>query len=118
MMSELESALYAVRDHEGVEHVLLLGRDGLAIRNVGANGLDTETVAAVVPGLLAGADMLGDAAERGAAVTLVAEYERGVAIVAPLSDELLLAVFVRPDVGFAPLLALLRRDRERLAALV
>jgi predicted regulator of Ras-like GTPase activity (Roadblock/LC7/MglB family) len=118
MISELETALLAVRDHEGVEQVLLLGRDGLAIRSVGSNGLDTETVAAVVPPLLASADMLGDAAERGHARTLVTEYGPGVAIVAPLSDELLLAVLVRPDVGFAPLLATLRRDRDRLATLV
>jgi hypothetical protein len=41
-----------------------------------------------------------------------------VAVVVALSDELLLALLLRPGVGFAPLLTRVRRDREVLAAAI
>ena len=49
---------------------------------------------------------------------MVARLERGVAVVQALSDDVLLAVLVRPDVGFAPLLRDLAESRGALAALV
>jgi hypothetical protein len=49
---------------------------------------------------------------------VVARLERGVAVVQALSDDVLLAVLVRPDVGFAPLLHDLAESRGALAALV
>lgn len=117
-MSELDTALDALRRHEGVEHVLVLGGDGLLIQHAGDGGLDAETVSAMVPGVTTAAGGLGAAAGRGGVSTVVLRFERGVAVLEPLSDEVLLAVLLRGDVGFAPLLRELGRERDRLAALV
>ncbi|MDP9348737.1 MAG: roadblock/LC7 domain-containing protein [Gemmatimonadota bacterium] len=117
-MSELDRALSAIRAHEGVEHVLVLGRDGLLIQHTGAGPLDVEDVAAMVPGIVSAASGLGAAAGRGEASTLVIRYPRGVAVVEVLSPDLLLAVLLRGTEGFAPLLRELSRERGQLAALV
>jgi predicted regulator of Ras-like GTPase activity (Roadblock/LC7/MglB family) len=117
-MSQLDSALHTLRAHAGVEHVLVLGRDGLLIQHAGENGLDAETVSAMVPGLAQAAHGLGGASGLGAAVTAVVQLAGGVAVVSVLSDELLLAVLLRSGVGFAPLLRDLAEQRGTLATLV
>lgn len=118
-MTQLDDALLRLRTHEGVEHVLLVGVDGLLVSHIGASdGVDPERVAAMVPGLILAAGSLGTAADGGDCSTVVLELERGVAIAMPLSSELLLAVLLRPGVPFPVLLRDVRRDRGRIAALV
>lgn len=117
-MLELDNALDAIRAHEGVEHVVVAGRDGLLIQRAGGGALDGETVAAMIPGIASSAADLGEAAGLGGARTAVLRLERGVAIVSVLSAEILLAVLLRPDVGFAPLLRHLAERHDELASLV
>lgn len=116
-MSELDQALDRLRTHPGVDHVLVLGRDGLLIQHAGG-ALDAETVSAMVPGVAGAAAALGGAAGLGPAQTVVIRLERGVAVVQGLNDEVILAVLLRGGTGFAPLLRELADGRERLAALV
>jgi len=117
-MTQLDSALHALRAHAGVEHVLVLGRDGLLIQHSGEGELDAETVSAMVPGLAQAAHGLGSSAGMGAAVAVVVQLAAGVAVVSVLSDELLLAVLLRSGVGFAPLLRDVGERRGTLATLV
>jgi predicted regulator of Ras-like GTPase activity (Roadblock/LC7/MglB family) len=117
-MSELDAVLADLRGHPGVDHLILLGRDGLVVRHIGHRDGDEEAVAARVPGVEAACRALGAAASRGSFTTAVVEFEQGVAIVVSLPGELLLAALVRPDVGFAPLLREVRRSRQRLADLL
>ena len=117
-MSELDQALDRIRSHDGVEHVLVLGRDGLLIQHAGLRELDADTVSAMVPGVAQAAAALGGAAGLGQASTVVVRLDDGVAVVQGLSDEVLLAVLLRGNVGFAPLLRELGEGRPSLAALV
>jgi predicted regulator of Ras-like GTPase activity (Roadblock/LC7/MglB family) len=117
-MSDLDAALDRLRGHDGVEHVLVLGRDGLLIQHAGAGGLDAETVSAMVPQVASAAAGLGSAAALGGPSLVAARLEGGVAVVAVLSPEILLAVLLRPGVGFAPLLHELTERRAQLAELV
>ncbi len=117
-MPPLETALAALGAHPGVEHVLVLGRDGLLIQHAGGAGLDAETVSAMAPGVAQAAAELGRAAGLGDAHTVAVRLDEGVAVVAALSADLLLAVLLRGDVGFAPLLRELAERRGELAGLV
>ena len=116
-MSELDQALDRIRSHDGVEHVLVLGRDGLLIQHAGLRELDADTVSAMVPGVAQAAAALGGAAGLGQASPVVVRLDDGVAVVQGLSDEVLLAVLLRGNVGFAPLLRELGDGRQSLAAL-
>jgi predicted regulator of Ras-like GTPase activity (Roadblock/LC7/MglB family) len=117
-MSPLETALADLGAHPGVEHVLVLGRDGLLIQHAGGAGLDAETVSAMAPGVAGAAAELGRAAGLGDALTVAVRLENGVALVAVLSADLLLAVLLRDGVGFAGLLRELAERRGELAGLV
>jgi predicted regulator of Ras-like GTPase activity (Roadblock/LC7/MglB family) len=118
-MTQLDQALLGLKSHEGVEHLLLVGTDGLLIRHVGeADGVSADTVAAMVPGVVAAAGALARSVGGDQASTAVLELDDGVAIVTTLSPEMLLAILVRSGVGFTSLLRELRRERGRLAELV
>lgn len=118
-MSALDQALARLQAHDGVEHLLLLGRDGLLIRHLGVgSAADAETVAAMVPGLVSAGAQLGRAAGQGDLATAVLEFAGGVAIVVALSRDLLIALTLRPGIGFAPLLREVRGERDRLASLL
>jgi predicted regulator of Ras-like GTPase activity (Roadblock/LC7/MglB family) len=117
-MPPLDTALAALGAHPGVEHVLVLGRDGLLIQHAGGAGLDAETVSAMAPGVAQAAAELGRAAGLGEAQTVAVRLENGVALLATLSADLLLAVLLRDGVGFAPLLRELAERRGELAGLV
>jgi predicted regulator of Ras-like GTPase activity (Roadblock/LC7/MglB family) len=118
MMSELEAALSGIGTAEGVEQVLLVGRDGLIVHRVGRTVGDEETTAAVTPGLVAGCTALGRAADAGEFRTAVLEYAGRLSIVLALSRELLLLVLLQPGVPFAPLLREVRQRRDVLASLL
>ena len=79
-------ALDRIRSHEGVEHVMVLGRDGLLIQHAGNGALDAETVSAMVPGVAQAASALGGAAGAGGALTVAVRLERSVAVVQELCE--------------------------------
>ena len=117
-MSELDAVLSDLHGQEGVEHIILLGRDGLVVQHLGSGAGDEEGVAARVPGVAAACRSLGEASGRGSFSTAVVEYEHGVAIVVALPGDLMLAALVRSEVGFAPLLRQLRNNRDTLIELL
>ncbi|MGH7457970.1 MAG: roadblock/LC7 domain-containing protein [Longimicrobiaceae bacterium] len=117
-MSELDRFLDQTREHQGVEHVFLLGADGLLVRYAGDGEVDAETVAAMVPGVANGAAELARSAGWNGFSSAVMELGEGVGVVVRLSDDLLMAVLLRAGVGFAPLLHDLRANRERIAGMV
>lgn len=117
-VSELEATLTELRNHPGVDHVILLGTDGLVVQHLGSGSGDEEGVAARIPGIETACSSLGAAARRGPFTTAVIEYEMGVAVVVSLPGDLLLAALLRSGVGFAPLLKDLRGKRNRLVELL
>jgi predicted regulator of Ras-like GTPase activity (Roadblock/LC7/MglB family) len=118
-MTQLDDALSGLTRHEGVEHLLLLGDDGLLIRHLGDGAaLEPETVAAMVPEIVTASGALGQAAGRGELATAVLQLRAGVVVIAPLSSEVLLAVVLRPGVGFSSLLRRLHEERDDLAGLL
>ena len=116
--SELDRVMRRLADHPGVEQLVLLGADGLTIEQTPRDAPGAETVAARVPGLAAAAAALGRAVGSGDFTTAVLEFGSGVAIIAQLPEDLLLAAVLRSGVGFAPFLKEVRRERDRLVELL
>ena len=117
-MPSIRDLVSAIRQREGVEAAVVLGRDGLLIDSQSAAGLDPEDLAARIPAIIGTADEFGAAAGRGPLVTAVLEHRDGLAIVAALNADAVLLVLVRPDANVGQLLFELRRNRENIAALV
>lgn len=117
-MPTLRDLVGAIRQRDGVEAAIVLGRDGLLIDSQTVLGLDAEQVAAHVPSIVSAADELGTAAGRGTLTTAVVEYPQGIAVVSSLSADAMLLVLVQPSANVGQLLFELRRHRANIAALV
>lgn len=117
-MPTIRDLVAAIRQRDGVEAAVVLGRDGLLIDSQAVPNLDPEHVAAHVPSIIQFADELGVAAGRGPLVTAVLEHERGLAVVSCLSPDAVLLVLVQPTANLGQLLYELRRNRANIAALV
>jgi predicted regulator of Ras-like GTPase activity (Roadblock/LC7/MglB family) len=117
-MPTIRDLVAAIRQREGVEAAVMLGRDGLLIDGQALAGLDTENIAALVPSIVVAAEQFAGVAARGELVTAVLEYSQGLAIVSALSPDAVLLVLVQPTASIGDLLFQLRRNREHIAALV
>ena len=117
-MASIRDLVAALRQREGVDAVIVLGRDGLLIDSQAIEGMNAEDLAARIPPVLTPADELGVAAQRGELVTAVLEMQNGLAIVSALSAEAVLLVLVKPNANIGQLLYELRRNRQHIAAMV
>lgn len=117
-MASIRDLVAALRQREGVDAAVVLGRDGLVIDSQAAPGLVAEDIAARIPSILGPSDDLGTAAGRGETVTVVLEHQQGLAIVSVLNAEAILLVLVHPDADIGQLLYEIRRNRGHIAALV
>jgi predicted regulator of Ras-like GTPase activity (Roadblock/LC7/MglB family) len=117
-MPSIRDLVAAIRQRDGVDAAIVLGRDGLLIDSQLAPGLDADDVAARIPAIIGPADEFGAATGRGELLTAVLEHRDGLAIVSVLSTEALLLVLVSPRANIGQLLFELRRNREHIAALV
>lgn len=117
-MPTIRDVVRALASRDGVDAVIVLGRDGLPIDAHAANGVDSEGVAALVPSIVAACNRLGVASGRGDFGTGVVEYASGLAIVSAVAPEAILAILLRPDTNIGPLLFELRRHRSAIAGLL
>lgn len=117
-MPSIRDLVSVLRRRDGVDAVVVLGRDGLLIDGAVEAGLDADGLAAHVPPLVGAAGELAQALGRGPFGLSVLDYEHGLAVVAALTPEAFLLVLVRREANLAQLLFDLRRHRAQLAALV
>src|SRR5436190_1492154 len=117
-MATIRDVVEALSRSNGVDAVVVVGRDGLPIDSRVANGVDAESVAALLPSAIKQMAQLGDGGGRGDFNTAVLEFSRGLAIVAVLNAEALLIVLVQPATNVGALLFDLRRHRTAIAGLL
>ena len=120
----LTQLVEAIVQHEGVEAVLVIGRDGLLVDGrSGSPPVDLDALAAHLPRVLDAVTALGGAAGDGATgqgelVSTVMEFEQGLALAAVLSSDASLLVLLGRGANAAPLLYDLRRFRGRIASII
>ncbi len=117
-MPTIRDVVHALAQREGVDAVIVLGRDGLTIDAVTQDGLEADGLAALVPSVVAACARLGQAASRGDFGLGAVEYASGYAIICSLTPEALLAMFVRSATNLGSLLYELHRHRPAIAALL
>jgi len=117
-MPTIRELVQAIARRDGVDAVVVVGRDGLPIDSAARNGIDSETVAAVLPAVIRGMTDLGGAGGRGEFATAVLEFAIGMAVVAVLHSDALLVILVRPDTNVGTLLFDIRRHRTAIAGLL
>jgi len=117
-MATIRDLVGVLRQRDGVEAAIVLGRDGLLIDGQSVPGIDAEGVAALVPSIVAAAEEFGSHSARNSLATAILEYAKGVAIISVLTADAVLLVLAQPSADLGKLLYELRRNRENIAALV
>ena len=110
-MATIREVVEALSRRTGVDAVVVVGRDGLPIDSRTANGVDAESVAALLPSVINGMAQLGQAGGRG-------DFGAGLALVSVLHADALLVVLVQPSTNVGALLYDLRRHRSAIAGLL
>ena len=116
-MPTIRDLTAAIRQRNGIEAVVVLGRDGLLIDSQGPLVLDAEGLAARVPGIVAAADEIGSTTGRGSMRIAVIEQENGYAVVSAVGDDAVLCVLTSKTADLGSLLYDVRRHRESIARL-
>src|SRR5207248_696811 len=116
-MATIREVVEALSRRSGVDAVVVVGRDGLAIDSRTANGVDAESVAALLPSVINGMAQLGQAGGRGDFGAGVLEFGAGLALVSVLNADALLVVLVQPSTNVGAMLYDLRRHRSAIAGL-
>ena len=116
-MPTIRDLTVAIRRRPGIEAVVVLGRDGLLIDSQSTIDLDSEGLAARVPGIVASADEVGTATGKGPMRIALIEQEQGYAIVSSVGDDALLCVLTTHEADLGSLLYDVRRHRESIARL-
>lgn len=117
-MPNIRDVVEALQRREGVDAVLVVGRDGLPIDSRTRDGVDGESIAALLPGVVRGVTELGAAAGRGEFAAGVLEFGGGLAVVAVLHADAVMVVLVQPQTNVGGLLFDLQRHRAALAGLL
>jgi predicted regulator of Ras-like GTPase activity (Roadblock/LC7/MglB family) len=117
-MATIRDVVQALGQHEGVETVVVLGRDGLTIDSFSPNGLDSDGVAALVPSFVDACAKLGEVGIRGEFNAGVMEYGAGFVVVSVVTADALIAIVVRSGTNVGGLLYELRRYRTAIAELL
>ena len=97
----LQELLNKFRAIRGVGLAAVVGSDGLVIESLHRPGVDADALAAVATNGLLLVEALGRQMERGGALQTIIEYEEGVVLIEPLSDEGMILVVSddRNDLG-------------------
>ncbi len=117
-MPSIRDVVQALSRREGVDAVIVLGRDGLTIDAAARDGLDTDGLAALIPSVAAACNRLGTASSRGEFTNGVVEYGRGMMIVSVLTADVILAIVVAAGVNAGAVLFELHRHRAAIAGLL
>lgn len=117
-MPTIHDVVKALGRRDGIDAVIVMGHDGLVIDGHAGDDFDSESLAALVPSIVESCNRVGAVGGRGEFGMGVVEFTNGLAIVADLTTESLLAILVRPNSNIGDLLYELRRHRGSIAQLL
>lgn len=111
MSSKLKSLLGRFRALDSVEMVAVVAHDGLLIEGTAHPDVDVDAICAVASNGLAMADALGREINKGDTMQTLLEYEQGLVLLEPISDEamLLLMANTREELGHVRFLVAIHR---------
>jgi predicted regulator of Ras-like GTPase activity (Roadblock/LC7/MglB family) len=117
-MPTIRDVVQALSRRPGVQAAIVLGQDGLPIDSAVRDGVDAEGVAALVPAVVAACGHLGSATACGEFGASAVEFDSGMALVATLTPDALLALVVAPGTNVGALLYEIRRHKSAIAGLL
>ena len=110
--------MQALNERDGVDGAFVIGNDGLTIDLAVSADLDSDTISALVPGVVKSCKEFSASSEIGDFWSSVIEFGKGKLIVAELSSEATLAVLVNQHTNLGPILYEIKQHQPAIAALL
>lgn len=89
-MPDTQSILKELNKAPGIHQSLVVGRDGFVIENAG--DMDSDSVGAIISTALGAIEAMGRDCDQGTLFEVMAEYNNGVIIAAPIGREAVLGI--------------------------
>jgi len=112
-MEALEKALDVLRNEAEAEGSMIVGRDGLTLSQVGAIG-EVESIGALASNSLRSPQSLGEQLGNGGLVQVLMQFERGVVVVEPLTEDYVLVMVAGEDANIGMMRYALRKHKVDL----
>lgn len=116
MSGTLRDLLSRLRALESVELAAVAGTDGLLIESAARSGIDVDAICAVASNGLVMAEALGREIKKGGSVQTVLEYDSGLILLEPVSDDAMLLVMTNSRDQLGRLRYTIQSSRAGLAA--
>lgn len=91
----LQDLLARLRVVEGVDLAAVVSNDGLLIEGAARAGIDIEAICAVAANGLMLSEALGREIKKGSAVQTLLEYDQGLVLIEPLSEDAMLLLLTQ-----------------------
>lgn len=112
MSTNLKTLLGRFNAVESIELAAVVATDGLLIESAASPAVDVDAICAVASNGLAMAEALGREVAKGGTVQTMVEYEAGLVLIEPISDDAMLLLLAndRDDLGYVRFLVAKYRD--------
>lgn len=114
MTAEIRELLQSFRSLEGASLVAVVATDGLLIEGIADPDVDVDAICAVASNGLVMAEALGREIGKGGTAQTVLEYESGLVILEPLSDDAMVLVVSSHRNHLGRIRFLLKRHHQSL----
>lgn len=101
---------------EGVSAAVVVGRDGFVIESAVSGRVDLDALGAMASTGLGISETMGTTLNRGELNQMLVEHDQGPILVAPLSDEELIAVIAEKSANIGRVRYELKKNKPRLVA--
>ncbi len=101
---------------EGVNAVVIAGRDGFVIESVVTGKLNVDALGAMISAGLGSAEAMGKELDRGEMIQTLLETEGGPIILSPLSPDEMIAIVGDSSANSGRIRYVLKKSRDRIIA--
>jgi len=111
-MATVGEVLKELKATNGIQHCLVVGRDGFVIDHVGS--MEADMIGAVISTSIGAVEAMGRDMHTGALFEVMAEYNDGTVIAAPVQREAVLGIVAAKDASLGGIRFAVKKSLEQL----
>lgn len=111
-MASVGEVLKQLKTTQGIQHCLVVGRDGFVIDHVGT--MEADMIGAVISTSIGAVEAMGRDMHTGPLFEVMAEYNEGTVIAAPIKKEAVLGIVAEKDASLGGIRFAVKKSIEQL----
>ena len=115
-MTDTQTILKDLNKAPGIHQSLIVGRDGFVIENAG--DMDSDSVGAIISTALGAIEAMGKDCEQGNLFEVMAEYNNGIIIAAPIGKEAILGIVADNNANLGGIRHAVKKNMKSLESII